>query len=344
MDKSITTNKGFDIESLLKVAVDKSLPLEQMERLLSMRRELKAEFARDEFYKSLSHFQSSCPIVKKENSVNYQSKKGGYVKYDYASLDNIVSQVKEKLFADGFSYTIKTEQTKDGVTAICCAHHKEGHTEETAFFIPIDYEAFMNAAQKVASALTYAKRYAFCNAFGIMTGDEDDDSNSLSREEVYKDSKNQKVVGKTTVKESQPLTQTDPDLEYSFIETLEAFFKSNNTNPEQKALILAAVEKRKKNPTACKTYVQSIVEKAETMKALDASIMALNEDLREPWIVKKESCEKIEQYKAVLEELRDYLFNTPGARKSSELKAAPKVETPVTPIKEIPATVEEMLF
>src|SRR3990167_3791525 len=34
----------------------------------------------------------------------------------------------------------------------------------------------MNAAQKVASALTYAKRYAFCNAFGILTGDADDDA------------------------------------------------------------------------------------------------------------------------------------------------------------------------
>jgi len=35
----------------------------------------------------------------------------------------------------------------------------------------------MNDAQKIASALTYSKRYAFCNATGIMTGDEDQDGN-----------------------------------------------------------------------------------------------------------------------------------------------------------------------
>ena len=42
--------------------------------------------------------------------------------------------------------------------------------------MPVDAGAYMNEAQKAASALTFAKRYSFCNAFGILTGDEDDDS------------------------------------------------------------------------------------------------------------------------------------------------------------------------
>ena len=42
--------------------------------------------------------------------------------------------------------------------------------------MPIDKDGFMNTPQKFASALTYAKRYAFCNAFGILTADEDDDT------------------------------------------------------------------------------------------------------------------------------------------------------------------------
>ena len=36
--------------------------------------------------------------------------------------------------------------------------------------------AMMNAPQQTAATMTYAKRYAFCNAFGIMTGDEDTDA------------------------------------------------------------------------------------------------------------------------------------------------------------------------
>jgi hypothetical protein len=33
----------------------------------------------------------------------------------------------------------------------------------------------MNAIQQIGTAITYAKRYTFCNAFGIMTADEDTD-------------------------------------------------------------------------------------------------------------------------------------------------------------------------
>jgi hypothetical protein len=33
----------------------------------------------------------------------------------------------------------------------------------------------MNEQQKYASALTFAKRYSFCNSLGILTGDEDTD-------------------------------------------------------------------------------------------------------------------------------------------------------------------------
>jgi hypothetical protein len=54
-----------------------------------------------------------------------------------------------------------------------------GHSQESDFTVPIDEKAFMNAPQKVASALTFAKRYAFCNAFGILTGDEDNDGQSV---------------------------------------------------------------------------------------------------------------------------------------------------------------------
>ena len=60
----------------------------------------------------------------------------------------------------------------------------------STFKVPIDKEGYMNAPQKFASALTFAKRYAFCNAFGILTGDEDDDSNAV--EQVKKDIKDNK--------------------------------------------------------------------------------------------------------------------------------------------------------
>ena len=163
----------IDFQTLVARAIDKSLPVETMERLLAMVEKQKAAWAKDQFFAALSRFQNACPPVKKTHDV--YDRKGAY-RYSYAALEDIVETVKTPLERNGLSYTIKTEQNKDEVAAICIAHHVDGHEEQTRFAVPIDHEAYMNAAQKVASALTYAKRYAFNNAFGIMTAEDDDDA------------------------------------------------------------------------------------------------------------------------------------------------------------------------
>jgi hypothetical protein len=162
-----------DAQALLSQAVEKNLPIETMERLFALRRELKAEQAKDAFFDDLSKFQKECPIIKKNKKVYG---KNGKVRFCYAPLADIISQVRDTLERYGFSYVVKTRQEAESVTAICEVHHYQGHHEQTEFRVPVEKDAYMNAAQKVASALTYAKRYAFCDAFGIMTADTDDDS------------------------------------------------------------------------------------------------------------------------------------------------------------------------
>jgi len=67
------------------------------------------------------------------------------------------------------------------ITAVCKITHNLGHSEESAFRIPIDTEGYMSAPQKYASALTFAKRYAFCNALGILTGEDDFDATDVEK-------------------------------------------------------------------------------------------------------------------------------------------------------------------
>ena len=163
-------------ENLIAQAVDKGVPIETMERLLSMREKIKAEQAREAYFTALSEFLSECPIIEKKRKVR---SKDGTTRYSYATLDDIVEQVKPFLANYGISYTIKTKVEKDSIEAITETHHVQGHTESSSFTVPIAAEAYMNEAQKSGSALTYAKRYSFCNALGILTGDEDDDASSL---------------------------------------------------------------------------------------------------------------------------------------------------------------------
>jgi hypothetical protein len=69
-------------------------------------------------------------------------------------------------------------QTPEGkVKAICIVRHKEGHQEESVMEVPmLRQTGVMSEAQTVAATVTFAKRYAFCNAFGIMTMDDDTDA------------------------------------------------------------------------------------------------------------------------------------------------------------------------
>jgi hypothetical protein len=165
-------------ETLILTALEKGVPVETMERLLAMRDKLVAEQARNAFFRDLAEFQMQCPVIVKDKDV--LNKDGRTVRYRYAPLDSIVRQIRGTLAEFGFSYQFTTSAENDSVSVTCHARHRDGHTETTTFVSKIDPQAFMNLAQKFGSALTFGKRYAFLAAFGIMTGDEDDDSQSTS--------------------------------------------------------------------------------------------------------------------------------------------------------------------
>lgn len=172
---------GVNIEGLLAKAIDAKSAVEVLERLMVMRREAKAEAAKEAFDLALAAFQAECPVVSKTEKV-MDRKNPGHVRYRYAPLDSIVGQVKECLAKHGFSYSLTAKVEDKWVTALLTAKHSAGHSEPTEFKIPVDFESYMNKAQQFASALTFAKRYAFCNAFGILTGDWDDDGQGVDPE------------------------------------------------------------------------------------------------------------------------------------------------------------------
>ncbi len=165
-------------EALIMTAIEKGLPVETMERLLAMRDKLVAEQARNAFFADLAEFQRRCPVIVKDKDV--LNKDGRSIRYRYAPLDSIIRQVGDLLAEYGFAYQFTTEADKDAVRVTCHARHRTGHTETTTFVSKIDPASYMNLAQKFGSALTFGKRYAFLAAFGIMTGDDDDDSQSTS--------------------------------------------------------------------------------------------------------------------------------------------------------------------
>ncbi len=202
----IATVKTAD--QLIAQAIEKKTPVETMEKLLAMRKELKAEWAKEQFDEAMAKFQGDCPVI--EKTKDGATTKSGKVAYKYAPLDVIVSQTKSLIQANGFSYMIQTETLPAGVKVTCIVKHKSGHSELSTVEVPMGTKTdIMNASQQVASALTFAKRYAFCNAFGILTGDEDDDSLSVpASQQVASDRQNNYQAPAKAAAPSQP----DPNL------------------------------------------------------------------------------------------------------------------------------------
>jgi len=166
-------------QTLIAQAITQGVPVETMEKLMDLQDRWEAKQARKAFDASMAAFQSECPTIKKAKAGG--ETRNGVVAYKYAPLDSIVAQTRDLIRKHGFSYQIKTVSTKDSLKAICIVKHVGGHQEESDFEVPSGGgTSIMSGPQKVAAALTFAKRYAFCNAFGIMTGDEDTDATKSS--------------------------------------------------------------------------------------------------------------------------------------------------------------------
>lgn len=163
-------------ERLIQQAITAGTSVDVMERLLAMRAQLRSENAREAFDRAMANFQAECPTIVKTKEV----KSGGQVLYRYAPIESIVEQVKPYLKGNGFSYRTQVDLTDTGVRATIHVKHELGHAEGTSMEVPLGNKTgIMSSSQQTAAASTFAKRYAFLNAFGILTADEDNDGADL---------------------------------------------------------------------------------------------------------------------------------------------------------------------
>lgn len=153
--------------ALISQAINKGVDVATMEKLLAMRRELNAEKAKAAYDTAMADFQAECPTIEKKTQ--------GY-NYKYADLTTIIEQVKDLLARHGFSYTFDTDEVDNAIIVYCKVKHIAGHMEISKAQIKRETTTKMNASQQSGAAMTYGKRYAFVNAFGILTGDEDTDA------------------------------------------------------------------------------------------------------------------------------------------------------------------------
>lgn len=106
----------------------------------------------------------------------YPSSKG--YGYNYIPLEKVIDELKEKLPKFGLGYIqLPSISERDGCISLTTRIiHTSGEWIEDTCIYPLTDMKGVNKSQAAGAAITYARRYGLCAAFGI-TGDVDIDCN-----------------------------------------------------------------------------------------------------------------------------------------------------------------------
>lgn len=183
---TVKPNPVSEITDLLRVAVEKQIPVETMEKLVALHERMSDRAAAQEFAEAMAKFQASCPPIPRTAKANIATKTGGRFGYTYAPLDQIARTIRPHLERVGLSCTwdSETNEAHTIVHCTCIVRHVNGHRSEARCSMPIESSAGMSAQQKVAAAMTFAQRKSLCQALGLTTTEPDLDGQVASPESL----------------------------------------------------------------------------------------------------------------------------------------------------------------
>lgn len=120
-------------------------------------------------YPSLFKVQSAGLNATKGETASVPTKAGGQYSYTYASLEDVWNVLRGPL-SDAKLVVVQQPQRDVLVTTV--AHIESGETITSEVPL-ITAEESRNHMQDLGGAITYARRYALCSMFNIITNDDD---------------------------------------------------------------------------------------------------------------------------------------------------------------------------
>lgn len=167
--------KPSDIGHIIQFAIGQNVPVETIERLVALKERMDDRAAAQEYNVALARFQADCPPIKKTSTAKITTNTGSSYGYSYAELDEIARTTRPILTRYGLSYSWDSDVEGDKLVCICTVRHVAGHAQSAKFALPTTTKSGMSDQQKVAAALTYARRQSLIQALGLTTTDPDTD-------------------------------------------------------------------------------------------------------------------------------------------------------------------------
>ena len=184
MNETLVKTEGVATPAkLLELAISKDIDIEKLEKLLALQERWDANQAKKSFLIAMSDFQSKCPDFQKGKQVDFTTKSGFRIKYNYTPLGVIAQGIKEALKECGLSYRWETQEN-DKISITCIVSHIDGHSERNTMSADKDASGNKNDIQQIGSTMTYLQRYTLVGALAISSADQDADGEQPKKEEV----------------------------------------------------------------------------------------------------------------------------------------------------------------
>lgn len=180
----------FEPSALVAMAIQKDLDITKLEKLLDLQERWEKREAEKAFIRAMNAFKQNPPKIYKDMLVQYQSSKG-IVKYNHASLGNVVAVLTEALAKHNISARWTFDQKDGQIYVTNILRHEAGHSESVTMFGPPDTSGCKNPIQAISSTQTLIERYTFLANVGLATNENETDG--ISEKLTFDDKK--KLIG-----------------------------------------------------------------------------------------------------------------------------------------------------
>lgn len=164
-------------QTLLMKAIEKGVDVDQLGKFMELQEKFEKKEASKAFKIAMAGFQSEKPVLIKNGKVDFITKTGSKVKYNFISLSSIQGSIDSILSKYGLSYRWEQEDAEKAIKITCIVSHIDGHEERTYLKANADTSGNKNDIQSIASTVTYLKRYTLEGALGLSSSEDNDGMN-----------------------------------------------------------------------------------------------------------------------------------------------------------------------
>lgn len=186
---------GAVISMFERMARDPSVPMDRIERVMDMMRQMRVDQAQEDYNEAMAATQRDLTPVARD-SFNPQTRS------KYASYHAIDKAIRPVYTKHGLGVSFDEDQSPpEGFIRVLAFVSKGRHTKTFHYDSPIVTQGLagktmMTLTHARASAVTYAKRYLVGMIFNLSTGEDEDGNEATSVGGVITDEQAKEIKGK----------------------------------------------------------------------------------------------------------------------------------------------------